>query len=73
MADSDLIVKGYVVGRQDDALLQEIAAETDTSKSAALRRIIREWKALQGRILVDTRSEYHADPPGSFITATIGE
>ena len=58
MTESDLIVKGYVVGRQDDALLQEVAAETDTSKSATLRRIIREWDDWRRRRMVDTPADY---------------
>jgi len=58
MTDSDLITRAYVVGKQDDALLLEVAGETDTSKSATLRRIIREWKALQGRVLVDPAVQY---------------
>jgi len=65
MTESDLIVKGYVVGRQDDALLLEVAAETDTSKSATLRRIIREWNDWRQRRMVDS--------PGEYITATIGD
>ena len=63
MTESDLIVKGYVVGRQDDALLQEVAAETDTSKSATLRRIIREWDDWRRRRMIDT--------PGDYITAQV--
>ena len=65
MTDSDLITRAYVVGKQDDALLLEVAGETDTSKSATLRRIIREWDDWRQRRMVDT--------PADYVTATIGE
>jgi len=58
-----LIRRTYVVAEQDDTYLESKAAETDTSKSAILRRIIREWAAAQAepaRVLVDTRESYNA-------------
>ena len=58
MTDSDLITRAYVVGKQDDALLLEVAGETDTSKSATLRRIIREWDDWRRRRMVDTPADY---------------
>jgi len=51
-----LIRRTYVVAPQDDDALQRFASQIDTSKSAILRRIIREWAAAQAapaRVLVD--------------------
>ena len=53
-----LIRRTYVVAPQDDAILERNAAETDTSKSATLRRIIREWDDWRRRRMVDTPADY---------------
>jgi len=66
----------FTLYTQDIAIID--AADTnDAGRSATLRRIIREWdemrQPVKAHVLVDTRSEYHVDRPGEYITATIGE
>jgi len=42
-----LITRTYVVAPSDDELLENEANKTNSSKSATLRRVIREWSELR--------------------------
>jgi len=59
MTDNDLLItRAYVVALCDDNLLRAEADKMSTSKSAMLRRIIREWDDWRRRRMVDTPADY---------------